>query len=244
MVHASYVFQTSVSPSAQIPGTLFHYSHHCRQNTRHRIVRHLFWKPLSRNCLVCLSILFLTSPAYAQTHTQTQQQPQTHQEEILPRNPVVAGLLSGILPGAGQIYNGQWWKAPIVWIGEGALLYLSWYTYQQYTAYVDLYQRSQTGDVPYPPEVLQSYVLYWRRWLEWSLLTTALFYLIQIADAVVYAHLSGFDVAPIATTQYLPLPSTERGVASPSSFPTHYFLTLGWRFTWQFSRATRPIPPF
>ena len=30
-------------------------------------------------------------------------------------NPMTASLLSTFVPGAGQIYNRKYWKAPIVW---------------------------------------------------------------------------------------------------------------------------------
>ena len=46
-----------------------------------------------------------------------------------------AMLYSLIIPGAGQIYNGRWWKAPLVWAGEGAVLY---YLLDQISTYDDL----------------------------------------------------------------------------------------------------------
>ena len=39
------------------------------------------------------------------------------------KKPAVAGLLSAVVPGAGQIYNGSYWKTPIVYAGVGALIY-------------------------------------------------------------------------------------------------------------------------
>src|SRR5690606_5245528 len=37
------------------------------------------------------------------------------------KNPMRASLYSAILPGMGQVYNGKWWKVPIVWglLGTG-----------------------------------------------------------------------------------------------------------------------------
>ncbi len=34
-----------------------------------------------------------------------------------------AVLYSFVLPGAGQLYNKRWWKVPLVWAGEGYLVY-------------------------------------------------------------------------------------------------------------------------
>ena len=37
--------------------------------------------------------------------------------------PGKAALYSFVLPGAGQLYNKRWWKAPLVWAGEGFAVY-------------------------------------------------------------------------------------------------------------------------
>ena len=37
--------------------------------------------------------------------------------------PGKAALYSIIAPGGGQLYNKRWWKAPLVWAGEGFLVY-------------------------------------------------------------------------------------------------------------------------
>ena len=41
------------------------------------------------------------------------------------KNPKLAGWLSCALPGAGQVYNGQYWKVPIIYGGIGTLVYVS-----------------------------------------------------------------------------------------------------------------------
>ena len=47
----------------------------------------------------------------------------------VPKNPGVAAVLSAILPGLGQFYNGEFWRGifwiivtPGLWIGTGGLL--------------------------------------------------------------------------------------------------------------------------
>lgn len=37
--------------------------------------------------------------------------------------PGKAALYSLIAPGGGQLYNKRWWKVPLVWAGEGYLIY-------------------------------------------------------------------------------------------------------------------------
>jgi Family of unknown function (DUF5683) len=41
---------------------------------------------------------------------------------ISPKSPLLAGLLSAALPGAGQFYNGDYWKTAIFVVVEGALV--------------------------------------------------------------------------------------------------------------------------
>lgn len=47
-------------------------------------------------------------------------------------NPGKAALYSLIIPGAGQVYNKQYWKVPIVWAAEGAAIYNLVSKWQEY----------------------------------------------------------------------------------------------------------------
>jgi TM2 domain-containing membrane protein YozV len=58
------------------------------------------------------------------------------------RDPIAAGLLSLIIPGVGQIYNGTWIRGifwlivtPGLWIGSGGLLGWICHLIAAYTAY-------------------------------------------------------------------------------------------------------------
>lgn len=75
-----------------------------------------------------------------------------------PHSPRKATYLALALPGSGQIYNGQWWKVPILYGGIGATVYgISWNStqFKKYkTAFVDytvyLEEKAKDPDLPYP----------------------------------------------------------------------------------------------
>jgi len=67
------------------------------------------------------------------------------------RNPGIAAVLSAVLPGLGQIYNGQIVRAiiwfiitPGLWIGTGGLLGWVCHVWSAYSAY------RYAQDYPYP----------------------------------------------------------------------------------------------
>jgi TM2 domain-containing membrane protein YozV len=75
---------------------------------------------------------------------------QTEKEEITMRNPGVAAVLSAIIPGVGQFYNGRFlagilWLiiTPGLWIGTGGLLGWVCHVISAYTAYA--YARDYSG---------------------------------------------------------------------------------------------------
>ncbi len=75
-----------------------------------------------------------------------------------PHSPHKATIMAMILPGSAQIYNGQWWKVPILYGGIGATIYgISWNSRQfktyksafmEYAEYLD--NKAKDPDYPYP----------------------------------------------------------------------------------------------
>ena len=80
------------------------------------------------------------------------------------RDPVAAGLLSLIIPGVGQIYNGTWIRGifwliitPGLWIGSGGLLGWVCHLIAAYTAYRRANRAREAEPSPIgPPSVVNA----------------------------------------------------------------------------------------
>lgn len=115
-------------------------------------------------------------------------------------NPKKAGLFSAILPGAGQLYNKQYWKIPVVYVGVGAAVYFIQFNTNKYQTYRKAYIASLEGKTHefsgvYDQSALKQLQDGYKRYLDMTLLFTALGYTLQVIDAVVFAHLRNFDVS-------------------------------------------------
>jgi hypothetical protein len=116
------------------------------------------------------------------------------------KNPKVASLLSAALPGAGQIYNGKYWKIPILYGGGFALGYYIGVNNQQYKLCRDAYLKVRAGEKDYfngayDADQLARLREYWRRNRDLLIIVSGFTYLLNIADAAVDAHLSRFEVS-------------------------------------------------
>jgi len=111
-------------------------------------------------------------------------------------NPRTSLVLSLVVPGAGQIYNRAYWKAPIVW---GALALPAYYAYQEhrsYLSYRQAYQKSLQDPAAYaiPSENLRRLREYHRQNRDVFLLTAIVLYGLAAGEAYTDAHLYGFRV--------------------------------------------------
>lgn len=112
-------------------------------------------------------------------------------------SPLYAALFSTVLPGLGQAYNKKYWKIPIVYAGLGGLSYALYYTASNFRGYRNAY-RAQVALVPDPfasyngisdEAALKTYRDYFKRSLDATAICTGVFYILNIVDAVVDAHL-------------------------------------------------------
>lgn len=110
-----------------------------------------------------------------------------------------ATLYSALLPGLGQMYNGDYWHIPIWYAGLAVAGYCWNYNGKQYIRYRDLYNLATTdGGSGYSGSQTADNLKYYRdkfrRFRDYSILATAVVYLLQIIDANVFATMSDFDV--------------------------------------------------
>ena len=75
-----------------------------------------------------------------------------------PHSPHKATIMAMVLPGSAQIYNGQWWKTPILYAGIIADIYGIVWNQKKYRDYRDAYVEwvsytkalAENPDTPYP----------------------------------------------------------------------------------------------
>lgn len=179
-------------------------------------------------------ILLLTIPtlAYAQQDSIYHTSDTTHAEEEykymidLTKKPdaMKAVWLGAVIPGAGQIYNGSYWKLPIVYgafMGCGYAISINQNRYSSYkNAYLDLYNDQQAGTVS--EDIHKSYIAVlpegydlnrvggvdtwmntlknrqniYRRYRDYSILATVVVYALSLIDAYVDAQLFDYDISP------------------------------------------------
>lgn len=139
-------------------------------------------------------------------------------------SPHQAALRSALLPGLGQIYNKSYWKLPIVYGALGATAYVFSYNLKNYkelkAAYSARYKASLPDYRTAPPtyhgpfadsteyftlkkvyqvanlEAIKFNRDEFRRNIDYSVLVFSIFWILNVIDASVDAHLSSFDVSP------------------------------------------------
>jgi Family of unknown function (DUF5683) len=125
--------------------------------------------------------------------------------------PKRAAMYSAILPGLGQAYNGQYWKIPIVYAGVAVSSYLLYNTYTDY----QLYRKAfiiRTDNNPNTVDDLLQYDVNSLRDLERSnrarldriVVYSAVYYGLNLIDALVSAHLKNFDMGKSISLQIQP----------------------------------------
>lgn len=151
-----------------------------------------------------LLLLLFQTPLLAQTPsseatTVTKTKKVKPDYSTLPKNPRKAVILSAVLPGAGQVYNGKAWKAPILYAGIMADIYFIGFNNKRYQTFRSALFAFDDGDRTQFPslnrEGLVRNVDYWRQNRDMTILLLFAIYALNLVDANVDAHLSGFDIS-------------------------------------------------
>ena len=119
--------------------------------------------------------------------------------QINPLAPAKAAFYSAVLPGLGQAYNKKYWKIPIVYGAMGTSIYFYISNNKKYHQYRDAYKsrlEGYTGDeFSYLDDSrLIAAQKFYQRNRDLSMLITGLFYILNIVEANVDAHLMHFNV--------------------------------------------------
>ncbi len=114
-------------------------------------------------------------------------------------DPGKATLYSILFPCLGQVYNGEYWKIPIYWGGMAAGIYFYSDNKRNYERYKWIYDQATSTEegVEKPPISAENALVYrdlFRRYRDYSILATALVYVIQVVDANVFAYMQDFEV--------------------------------------------------
>lgn len=113
-----------------------------------------------------------------------------------------ATFLSAVIPGAGQVYNGKYWKLPILFGAAGTLGYFINFNNNEYQVFRQAYIYRALGDQTdrslfnlYPDiNQLASGRDFFRRNRDLLIILSGFLYLLNITDAAVDAHFRDFNV--------------------------------------------------
>lgn len=151
-----------------------------------------------------------------------------------PLAPSKAAFYSAVLPGLGQAYNRKYWKIPIIYAGIGAGVYFWTQQDQEYDRFRDAYKRRLAGftdDEFYgdgdEPLVSNDRLIDAQRQAQKnkdiSIIVAIAFYLVNIVDANVDAHLRQYNI----TDDLSLLPQLQ---IDPVSTQASYGLSLKFNF--------------
>lgn len=125
--------------------------------------------------------------------------------------PKRAGMYSALVPGLGQIYNRQYWKAGLTYAGFGVITGFMISNIKQY----QYYHKAYIGRIDADPTTTDTITLYttedintlrkgYRTYTEYTVIAGTLGYLISILDAYISAHLKTFDMSKDISFQTFP----------------------------------------
>ena len=145
-----------------------------------------------------------------------------------------ATALSFVCPGAGQVFNGSYWKVPIVVAGMASMVYVIDWNQRGYNRFKTAYDLATDGDDStigeFPgtsEEQLRSIRNAYRRNRDLAIIGTVAVYLVQVADAHIDAHMQAYDISDNLTMRIEPCITQS---PSPSGISNNIGLNLTMNF--------------
>lgn len=134
-----------------------------------------------------LLIFVFSTVLFSQTENESEQNLNKDSVFVSSKSAWTAVLMSAVVPGAGQIYNESYWKAPVIWGLTGWLVYNWIDNNNNYKSNKDLY--AQTGDEDY-----RRLRTFYRDQRDLFSIYLGLTYVLNLVDAYVDAQLFDFTV--------------------------------------------------
>jgi hypothetical protein len=135
------------------------------------------------------------------------------------KDPLKAAWLSTLAPGAGQIYNGKYWKLPLLYGGAGACAYFIRLNHREYALYRNILRQRRADATSvdaftgiYDDNQVRALRDFHLRNRDFTVILASLLYVLNIVDAHVDAHLMQFDVSDNIALQAAPVwsPANQR----------------------------------
>lgn len=162
-------------------------------------------KPFSLVLTLLVMLVFLfPQPDFAQK--QEKKEPARKNANVEKKHSPHKATLWALIPGAGQVYNKKYWKLPIVYVGFAVIGYFVVTNHSEYVKYNNAYICSAKADSDtsfvctdpigskYATDYIKSYRDFYRRNLELSYIVGGAWYILQMLDATVDAHLFYWEV--------------------------------------------------
>lgn len=132
-------------------------------------------------------------------------------EMVSKLDPNKAALLSAALPGLGQIYNGEFWKLPVIYGGGLIIGHFIYYNHDLYNTF----NYAMIADVSESPFInnpfprfnrasLQRNRDFYKRNRDFMIIVGVAYYMLNIVEAHISAHLKEFNVNEDLSLKFKP----------------------------------------
>ena len=154
--------------------------------------------------------------------------------KFIEHSPKKALLLSAVLPGAGQVYNKQVWKVPIIYAAAGIVTYFAITNGKNKEKFKDEYYNRINGNTD---NLLSDYASYtdngiynlynaYKSNFQLSIIVGVALYAVDLLDAYVYGHLFSFDMSDDLSLNIAPYYQPAYNNIASSSFGLSFKFNL------------------